>query len=373
MAWARPEYSKRRVNDAGALVADYEWSEQDDEEDFDKYVGALDVVNNWRSAHNFPLNTFHVGLKRRGRLIDSGIITAQRIKRLSSIEHKLSRFPTMTLSQMQDIGGCRAIMRSAKAVRKLCEAYAASEIKHTLAANDDYVSRPKPSGYRGVHLVYKYFSDRKTDYNTLKIEIQIRSQLQHAWATAVETVGTLQQQALKSSQGEKDWLRFFALASSAFAFREGTAPVPGTPNSYRDLVSEMRDYVRSLDLAKRLQAYGHAMRFLSSPQHDKNDNHYFLLEMNPAQKSVQVTTFKFSESTLANQKYLEVERKLKGTMGAEAVLVSVDSLDAVRKAYPNYFLDTDVFVRLIREATRTLSPPPRATKAPDKRQLNLFN
>lgn len=371
MAWATPEYSKRRVNDAGAFVANYASSQID--EDFDKYLGALEIVNNWRTAHNFPLNTFHVGLKRRGKLIDSGIITAQRIKRLTSIEHKLSRFPTMTLSQMQDIGGCRAIMRSAKAVKQLCEAYASSDIKHALAANDDYVLTPKPSGYRGVHLVYKYFSDRKTDYNTLKIEIQIRSQLQHAWATAVETVGTLQQQALKSSQGEKDWLRFFALASSAFALREGTEPVPGTPISYRDLVSEMRDYVRSLDLAKRLQAYGHAMRFLASPQHNKNDNHYFLLEMNPAQKSVQVTTFKFSESTLANQKYLEVERKLKGTMGAEAVLVSVDSLDAVRKAYPNYFLDTEVFVRLIREATRTLSPPPRLKKAADKRQLNLFN
>jgi hypothetical protein len=114
MAWARPEYSKRRVNDAGTLVA--AWSEEDEE--FQKYLQALDVVNNWRSAHNFPLNTFHVGLKRRGRLIDSGLITAQRIKRLSSIEHKLSRFPTMTLSQMQDIGGCRAIMRSAKGVTK---------------------------------------------------------------------------------------------------------------------------------------------------------------------------------------------------------------------------------------------------------------
>ncbi|MGY3407311.1 hypothetical protein ACVWZV_003424 [Bradyrhizobium sp. GM5.1] len=292
MVWATPEYSKRRVNDAGALVANYVRSEED--EDFGKYLSALEIVNNWRSAHNFPLNTFHVGLKRRGRGIDSGIITAQRIKRLTSIEHKLSRFPTMTLSQMQDIGGCRAIMRSAKAVKVLCEAYAASDIKHALAANDDYVSTPKPSGYRGVHLVYKYFSDRKTDYNTLKIEIQIRSQLQHAWATAVETVGTLQQQALKSSQGEKDWLRFFALSSSAFAFREGTQPIPGTPDSYRDLVSEMRDYVRSLDLAKRLQAYGHAMKFLSNPQHDRSDNRYFLLEMNPAQRSIQVTTFKFA-------------------------------------------------------------------------------
>lgn len=64
-------------------------------------------------------------------------------------------------------------MRSSKAVRQLCEAYASSDLKHTLAVNDDYVASPKPSGYRGVHLVYKYFSDRKADYNTLKIEIQI--------------------------------------------------------------------------------------------------------------------------------------------------------------------------------------------------------
>ena len=44
-----------------------------------------------------------------------------------------------------------------------------------------------PSGYRGVHLIYRYNSDRKTEYNTLLIEMQLRSQLQHAWATAVET------------------------------------------------------------------------------------------------------------------------------------------------------------------------------------------
>ena len=99
---------------------------------------------------------------------------------------------------------------------------------------------------------------------------------------------------------------------------------------------------------------------------------YSLLETNPTQRSIEVTTFKFSELTLANQKYLEVERKLKNTLGAEAVLVSVDSLEAVRKAYPNYFLDTEVFVRLIRETTRTLAPPRRVSRSADQRQLNLF-
>jgi CheY-like chemotaxis protein len=89
---------------------------------------ALDVINNWRSSHNFPLNTFHIGLKKRAKIIDPKAITAQRIKRLASIETKLGRYPTMTLSQMQDIGGCRAIVATATDVSKLCESYAGSDL-----------------------------------------------------------------------------------------------------------------------------------------------------------------------------------------------------------------------------------------------------
>ncbi len=69
---------------------------------------------------------------------------------------------------------------------------------NTLAQKDDYIEHPKESGYHGIHLIYQYRSDKRTDNNSLKIEVQLRSQLQHAWATAVETVGTFVQQALKS-------------------------------------------------------------------------------------------------------------------------------------------------------------------------------
>src|ERR1019366_9744121 len=98
-----------------------------------------------------------------------------------------------------------------------------------MLSEDDYVDHPKASGYRSYHLIYRYFSDKKATHNGLKIEVQIRSQLQHAWATAVETVGTFIQQALKSSQGEEDWLRFFALMGSAIAYREHGELVPDTP------------------------------------------------------------------------------------------------------------------------------------------------
>jgi ppGpp synthetase/RelA/SpoT-type nucleotidyltranferase len=59
----------------------------------------------------------------------------------------------MTLSQMQDIGGCRAIVATAVQVDQSCANYAESDIKHALHRKDNYIATPKNSGYRGVHLV----------------------------------------------------------------------------------------------------------------------------------------------------------------------------------------------------------------------------
>lgn len=47
--------------------------------------------------------------------------------------------------------------------------------------------------------------------------------MQHAWATAVETLGFFKKQSLKSSSGDAKWLVFFQLASAAFARVEGCA------------------------------------------------------------------------------------------------------------------------------------------------------
>src|SRR5438093_1423376 len=65
---------------------------------------AEDIVNNFRSSHSYPLNTFQIGLRR---LAPQDALIAQRLKRLPSILAKLElRRETMKLSQMQDIGGC---------------------------------------------------------------------------------------------------------------------------------------------------------------------------------------------------------------------------------------------------------------------------
>ena len=339
MEWVTPQFTRGRVDAAGrALVAP--------NIEHEEYETSLAVINNWRSAHSRPLYTFRFGLRRYAEAIDPSALVAQRIKRLSSIFWKLQLRPNMRLSQMQDIGGCRAVVSSVEAVRALHARYKSSEIKHKLISTDDYILNPKSSGYRSLHLVYSYFSDRKTTHNGLKIEVQIRSQLQHAWATAVETVGTFIRQALKSSIGEDDWLRFFALMGTALAERENSAPVPGTPVEPAGLRSELRSFADRLDVCARLQAYGEALHNIETLPANSD---YYLLELDPLAMQIKVTGYKQRDLTKATGHYLDVEKTIVGT-NKDAVLVSVDSMTSLRRAYPNYFLDTNLFVEAVNQA-----------------------
>ncbi len=338
----KPQYSKKQVDAAGATLVTALSSEVDLED-------AYTVINNWRSSHSVPLNIFRRTLRQNTERRDNNCLVAQRIKRLSSIDLKLRIFPTMKLGQMQDIGGCRAVVNSVDTVMDLLRLYKGSKTGSTLDHVDDYIANPKRSGYRGVHLIYRYHSSKNELYNGLKIEIQLRSKLQHAWATAVETVGSFVRQALKSSMGEQEWLRFFALMGSAMAAREYTPLVPNTPEEHKDLIEELRDYVQRLDIVTRLRAYGTALMTLNQPGATV-DAKYFLLELDPTAKQLSVTGFKANELDRASKQYLAAERSITRQPGADAVLVSVDSLASLRRAYPNYFLDTSLFVDALNEA-----------------------
>lgn len=340
MTWATPQFSRSQVNRAGdVLISDLRSPNDED--------WALQAINNWRASHSFPLNTFQMGLRTRARQVDASALIAQRVKRLSSIEYKLRGQPGMRLSRMQDIGGCRAVVADVPAVRDLRDLYHASHLKHHLVKEDDYISEPKRSGYRSVHRVYRYVSDRNSTYNGLQIEVQMRSQLQHAWATAVETVGTFLQQSLKASQGSDEWLRFFTLMGSAVARLEKSALVPDTPKSRSELVRDLRHYIECLDVHKKLSAYSATIRTLEKPE--VRGAHYFLLDLRPSEGTITVNTFARRELQAATVQYLRTERELTGP-GSEAVLVSVESLGLLRRAYPNYFLDTGVFLDTVKRA-----------------------
>lgn len=360
MKWQAPQYRRGQVDAAGRVLAA---GNPDD----DAVNEALTVLNNWRLSHSFPLNTLQMGLRQKARNVYASALVAQRLKRVPSIVYKLQRFSTMNLSQMQDIGGCRAVVRNVQEVRRLRELYSLSRSKHLLVNEKDYIVGPKESGYRGIHLVYRFASAHSPEYSDLLIEIQLRSRLQHAWATAVETVGTFLRQALKASQGEAEWLQFFKLAGSAFATIEASPLIPGTPSVRNDLLRELRTSSSELDVGGKLRAYGAALNITKDPT--QADARYFLLSLKPQDRSLVVHAYRQQDLQRATDDYLGVEKQLSLFPGAEAVLVAAESLDALRRSYPNYFLDTQVFLeRLERFISRRPSNKRLQRTAPSRRR-----
>ena len=55
----------------------------------------------------------------------------------------------------------------------------------------------------------------------------------------------------------------------------------------------------------------------------------------------------FDDDAAASQEYLRLEKENISTPEIQTVMVSVDSVSALRKAYPNYFLDTGDFIGTI--------------------------
>ena len=337
MAWVKPQFSIEEVDAAGRALVD------SDEEPHLSRDEVLTIVNNWRSSHAFPLNTLQVSLRNKASEIDGAYLVAQRIKRLQSIRDKLERLTRLSLSDIQDIGGCRAVLRTVEAVEELAQSLTNGRIKHELVKDDNYIQKPKNSGYRGHHLVFGYRGTSNKTYDGRKIEIQLRSRLQHAWATAVETVSTFTDQSLKSSRGDRDWLRLFELMGSAFARKERRPLVKNTPEDRVVLKEEVRHYVNKLDVVHHLRSYRDTLGIMEANPSLKNVR-YFLLELEPARHTTTITSFVSANLVAATNEYLEAEQRMQEVPGGNAVLVSAGSLDALKRAFPNYFLDTNRFL-----------------------------
>ena len=141
-----PGGSKSRVNRAGDGVRTGSPSNED-----------LEVIEAWRAAHRPVLNTFQAIL--RTRLRGKNVIVAQRHKRKNTIFDKLQRLPTMQLSRMDDVAGCRIIFGNIQDLNEFRVEFHKSRFKHKMRNSIDkydYIKNPKNTGYRGIHDVYEY-------------------------------------------------------------------------------------------------------------------------------------------------------------------------------------------------------------------------
>lgn len=203
--------SPSQVNKAGSTIRRFL---RGDLEDQAQMSHAIQVLEAFRAAHQYPLAKANGGLRSMIQTEHCRVEVSQRLKRFLTILDKLSREPSLALSRMQDIGGCRAILGSVEEIRRvearLCK-------RRPVVGYSDYIATPRASGYRGVHVI--------VTYDGRCVEIQLRTQLMHLWAITVERQSTLVGENLKQD-GAHAVQKFMAAMSEAMALDEDHLVIP---------------------------------------------------------------------------------------------------------------------------------------------------
>ena len=342
-----PGGSKSRVSRAGDAVR----SETATPED-------LAVIEDWRAAHRPVLNTFQAVL--RGRLRGKNVIVAQRHKRKNTIFDKLMRLPGMQLARMDDVAGCRLIFKNIKELHHFRENFHKARFNHKMrnaSEKYDYITQPKSTGYRGIHDVYEYDvnSGSGKGLKGLYIEIQYRTLVQHAWATAVEVVGFITESQPKFEKGDERYHRAMAYASEILARAHEDMKGPFPEISDRDVLEKFLKLDKELSLMQTL-------RGLHQAKSDISDKKNSILIFSP---EGELTVKSYRDATDALRELFELEKRMPDN---DIVLVRADSSEEVRTAFRNYFNDAREFVKLMDTGCAKLSGNPerrrvRKTKA----------
>ena len=336
-----PLYSKKQVQKAGKRLIN-----RLDEADM-PISQAMDIIGNWRVSHHYPINTFQKTLRVKTAACDPNGVVAQRLKRLASIKSKIEETPNMSLSTMQDIGGLRAIVSSMDKLEDLYNEYLSISFEHDRSDVNDYLDGPKSSGYRGVHIIYKYFNRRVPEYNGLNVELQLRTKLQHSWAMAVEYMDVYLGSSLKTGHGPKEWEEYFSLAGSAFSYLERTQPVPGYEQLSRlETFKMLKDQTEKLDVISKLAGYSMVSRIIKL---HKRASWYYLIELDITNRRMAYTTFPKSKFSEASNEYVNREIELIDDKSIQVVLVNAGSVLDLTKAYPSYFMDASTFGSYLRK------------------------
>jgi ppGpp synthetase/RelA/SpoT-type nucleotidyltranferase len=337
--WITRSFSKSQVNKAGKLIGSGMGSASELSE-------ARDKVSNFRSAHAYPLFSVTIHVRKNALAVNANAIVARRLKRLPTIIDKLKRHPNMNVTTMHDLGGCRVILSTVSEVDALVACLqGATRAQNLITRSYDYLREPGPqsTGYRGIHLVYEYRAT-KPDFWGSAVEVQIRTDLQHAWATAVETLDLFGGTRLKYGTGDDDLKRFFLVVSSLMAADEGLAQPAEASGGLQELRDELRGLEKSLGLLDRLNGYVAIVK-----QFGSNKRTTFLMQLDRSEHTLYLELFDSAAS--AEAKLEEIENR--GEENIDAVLVASSKVGMLKSAYPNYFANTSAFSEFVRKQLDT--------------------
>lgn len=165
----------------------------------------LEQLQEYRTSFREDISPVFENVAAIAKRIRRDSLISLRIKRIESILSKIRREPTMALGNMGDIAGCRVICHSKSALSLI-----RNEINnlYTVTKVKDYVSEPKPDGYKGYHI---YIKSPVNEHK--QVEIQLRHVRTHKWASLVEIIDIIYDLKLKEGEKHPELQEFLYLLS----------------------------------------------------------------------------------------------------------------------------------------------------------------
>lgn len=220
--------SKSVVRKAGSTLRRYARGQATAE----KFKAAIEVIQTYRATFSTPLIKVNNGLRSFTRTLEIKAEVSQRLKRLSTIQDKLTARETgLDLSRMRDIGGCRVVTESndSQDLYRILQRIE-SQWGNGVCRVIDYVENPRESGYRAIHV--------EVERDARIIEVQLRTKVMHTWAETAEAFTYLFRTNYKQD-GDTAIHKYMQLISKHSQAEENG--LPWTPEDNDELASVQED------------------------------------------------------------------------------------------------------------------------------------
>ena len=324
------ELSKTKIDKSGECLAKGTWNSED------QYIESEIIFDDYRKLHLEPLT--EITLKLQGWLNEFGkdFYIAQRIKRKPQILRKLQRLH-VRLSQLQDIGGIRVIFEDNTHINDFVSFIKNKIAKgrfFTIEREADYRELGRDdSGYRAFHLILS----RKG----IKVELQLRSRIQHNWAERIERTSVIYGYYLKELQGDSRVLEYFK--SLSYIFHE----IENKRNPSIDLIDRLEK--KRLECEEIIQSSDKKNIFKSSVNEDffkgminrdanlKQSFHNWMIVFDWNSGAFQNWCVINGKSDEAIKMYVDLEKQYSAEVGYEVVMIGSSDVTAIRKTHSHYF------------------------------------
>lgn len=322
--------SKSNIDRAGVGLA------KENYKDADEWIGYEDVLDEYRKAHLQPLTETTLELQAWLTGYESDYYIAQRLKRKPQIIRKLGRL-SVRLTQLQDIGGCRIIVEKNADVDRLL-VFITDQVERQSALSieriTDYRDRGRDiTGYRALHVLLS-----RGGY---KLELQIRSRIQHYWSESIERTSVVYGYYLKENEGDPAVIGYFQRLSDAFfELESGREPSAKTKLEIDQLKAQSEKIIESSDRGRVLDSYVNegiikTLTEIEARNPNPINNWIIVFDWNTGAFVSWDIVGRSSEDAM--EAYVRYENSYPVEKNFEVVLIGSSKVATVRRTHSHYF------------------------------------